>query len=236
MRHKAGGGTRPDHRDRDSDDAGLLQIDFEDEDAPPAYPAAPAGRSRDLRPAAMASLATVLLGAALWAMHGSAADNGTGNAASSSAAAPNYAAYVVTVGYKGSHLVSLPQRRIEVDLRVAPVPGATVRVVGYYISENGVQVRADPPPSMTPLPASGADVKLQLTVTDCAVVPIGESMSFVDVVADGPVGTIDRFTILGDQYSADLAQLLRTVCPNRSGGQVPSVGATTFVVAAGSGS
>jgi hypothetical protein len=236
MRRKAGGGPRPGYRDRDSDDAGPLEIEFEDEDAPPAYPAAPAGQSRDLRPAAMASLAAVLLGAALWALHGSAADTGAGNTASSSAPVPNYAAYVVTVGYEGSRLLSLPQRRIEVDLRVAPVSGATVRIVGYYISENGVQVRADPPPSMTPLPASGTDVKLRLTVTDCAVVPIGESMSFVDVVADGPVGTIDRFTILGDQYSTDLARLLSTVCPGRPGGQVPITGATTAVVVAGSGS
>jgi hypothetical protein len=234
MRRRAGGGTRPGHRDQDSEDAGALEIEFED--APPVYPAAPAGRSRDLRPVALTSLAAVLLGAALWALHGSAADTGLGKTARGQAAAPNYAASVVTVGYQGSKLLSLRQRRIEVDLRVAPVTGAAVRIIGYYISENGVQVRADPPPSMTPLPASGADVKLALTVTDCSVVPIGESMSFVDVVADGPLGIVDRFTILGDQYSTDLARLLRTVCPGRSGGQSPSAGATTAVVVAGSGS
>ena len=51
------------------------------------------------------------------------------------------------------------------------------------------------------------------------MVPVGESMSFVDVVADGPEGTMDRFTILGQRYSADLARLLGTVCPQRQAAQ-----------------
>jgi len=144
-------------------------------------------------------------------------------------APPNYYAAVVNVSYHGSRLLSLPQRRIEVDLRVTPVTGAKVRILDYYISENGVQVRADPPPSATPLPASGMDVRLDLTVTDCFVVPIGESMSYVDVVADGPLGALDRFTILGERYSTDLTRLLRTVCPGRTNGQ--SQGADAVVVA-----
>ena len=69
--------------------------------------------------------------------------------------------------------------------------------------------------SEEPLPATGTDAELALTVENCAVVPIGESMGFVNVVADGPAGITDRFTILGERYSADLAQLLSTVCPAR---------------------
>jgi hypothetical protein len=226
MRRTAGGDTAAEHRRRDSEDSGALEIEFEDEEAAPGYPAASAGRSRDLRPAALGTLGAVLLGAALWATHRAAPDSGPSTVVTPPAP-PNYYAAVVNVSYHGSRLLSLPQRRIEVDLRVAPVDGAQVKIIEYYISENGVQVRADPPPSTTPLPASGADVRLDLTVTDCAAVPIGESMAFVDVVADGPLGVLDRFTILGERYSADLARLLRTVCPERTNGQ--SQGADTIV-------
>jgi len=228
MRRTAGGGTAAEHRSLDSEDSGPLEIEFEDEDASPGYPAAPAGRSRDLRPAALGSLAAVLLGAALWATHRPAPEPVAGPGTSvTHSVVPNYAAAVVTVSYQRSRLLSLPQRLIEVDLRVTPVAGARVRVIYYYISENGVQVQADPLPSTNPLPVSGADVRLDLTVTDCAVVPIGESMSFVDVVANGPLGDVDRFTILGDRYSADLARLLSTVCPGQPNGQ--SQGAYTIV-------
>jgi hypothetical protein len=212
------------------DGTGALEIEFEDDDAAPApeYAGGAAGRSRDLRPIAMATLSAAVLGAALWASHGqpSGGPSVTGTLASEH----NYAASVVTVAYEGSRLLSQAQRQIEIDLRVAPVEGAKVRIIDYYISENGVQARADPPPSMTPLPTSGMDVKLDVTVTDCAVVPIGETMAFVDVVADGPVGIMDRFTILGDRYSADLAQMLGAVCPGRQTagrGPVAVVGTAT---------
>ena len=228
MRRTAGGGTAAGHRSRDPEDSGPLEIEFEDEESASGYPAAPAGRSRDLRPAALASLGAVLLGAALSATHRASPVPGPSTSVTPPAP-PNYYSAVVNVSYHGSRLLSLPQRRIEVDLRVTPVAGARVRIIEYYISENGVDVRADPPPSMTPLPASGADVRLDLTVTDCAAVPIGESMAFVDVVADGPLGALDRFTILGERFSADLAGLLRTVCPGRTNGQ--SQGTATVIVA-----
>ncbi len=230
MRRTIGGGTTAGHRGGDPGDSGPLEIEFEDDEASSGYPDAPAGRSRDLRPVALALLGAVTLGAALSATH-RAAPSWSPVTSTPFTTAPNYAASVVTVGYQGSRLLSLPLRRIEVDLRVTPVAGAQVRIIDYYISENGVQVRADPPPSMTPLPTSGADVRLDLTVTDCAVVPIGESMSFVDVVADGPLGAQDRFTILGDRYSADLAGLLRRVCPGRTNGQSQG---TVGVIVAGS--
>jgi len=237
MRRKAGGAIGPGRGGaaRDGADAeadGLLEIEFEDDDAPPA-PAAPAGRSRDLRPVTLTSLVAAVLIAALWATHAAApgAGTGSGNSASLQAAPPNYANYVVTVSYQRSRLLSLAQRRIEIDLRVTPIPEAKVSIIDYYVSENGVRARADPPPSMTPLPAGGTDVKLDLTVTDCAAVAIGESMAFVDVVANGPAGTMDRFTILGSRYSADLARLLVTVCPGRTSGQSTASGATPVVVA-----
>ena len=196
-------------------DGGALEIEFEDDGLDePEYTPAPGSRPRDLRPAALGALCAAVLGAALWAAHG--AQHAPG--ASSAELLPStheYTPFLVNVGYQGSHLLSAAQRRIEVDLRVAPAEGAKVRIIDYYISENGVLARADPPPSMTPLPDAGMDVKLNLTVTDCAVVPIGESMSFVDVVADGPTGKMDRFTILGPRYSADLARLLTAVCPER---------------------
>ena len=233
MRRKAGGAGTAGRPERDPGGAEVLQIEFEFDDeqdgdaATALHSAGPAGRSRNLRPATMVSLGVVLLGAALWASHRPTPAAAPGRSVTLEAAPPDYGASVVTIDYRGSRLLSLPQRRIEVDLRAVPAAGAQVRVIEYYISENGVDVRADPPPSMTPLPTAGADVRLDLTVTDCAVVPIGESMAFVDVVADGPLGTMDRFTILGAQYSADLARLLRTVCPERTNGQ--SQGADTIV-------
>lgn len=218
MRRKAGGGG--DESAGAGTGRAALEIEFEDDEASSSLAGSPASRPRDLRPAALITLVVVILAAAVYATHR------PGSSAASSPtvtlAAPDYAAFVVTVSYQGSHLVSLPRRRIDVDLHITPVPGAQVSVLDYYVSENGVTSRAVPTRSMTPLPASGTDVRLELTVTNCAVVPIGESMSFVDVVANGPVGVMDRFTILGDRYSADLARLLRTVCPSRAGGQDPS--------------
>ena len=206
------------------DGAGTLEIEFEDDEGSPAPGASPARRPRDLRSAALITLAVAVLAAALAATHRTGSSNTSGtNNLTITAAVPNYGAFDVTVDYLDSRLLSLPGRRIEVDLRITPVPGAQVVVLNYYVSENGVtsQPAEGAAPSATPLRASGADVKLELTVTDCAVVPIGESMSFVDVVTEGPPGVMDRFTILGHRYASDLARLLRTVCPSRAGGQIP---------------
>jgi hypothetical protein len=209
-------------RARNEASPGSLEIEFEDDGAAEPLPH-PAGRSRDLRPAAMTTLATAVLGAALWATHGMTAPSPSLTMHfSAQAPAPNYAAFSVVVAYHDAYVVSAAQRRIDVNLHVSPVRGAKVRIIAYYISENGVTARADPPPSVAPLPVAGMDVKLELTVTNCATVPIGESMGFVDVVADGPAGVIDRFTILGERYSTDLANLLRQVCPGRADGQGPN--------------
>ncbi len=212
MRRKAGG----------TDEVpATLEIEFEDDEASPGAAAYRAGRPRDLRSAAMVTLAATVLGAALYGAHrpgpaGAGPSLAGTNSRTVIANAPNYAAFVVTVSYQGSHLVSLEERRLEVDLRIAPVTGARVSVLNYYVSEKGVTSRAVSQQSMTPLPAAGTNVRLELTVTDCAAVPIGESMSFVDVVADGPIGVMDRFTILGDRYSADLTRLLSALCPDRA--------------------
>ncbi len=196
-----------------------LRIEFEDEDGSPAATLPRGTRPRDLRPFALFALAVAVLGGALAAVRPATPPQPGGQPTTVSAAAPNYGAFVVTVAYRGARLLSLDGRQIEVDLRVTPVPGAAVRVLAYYVSENGVIANADPVPSTTPIPAAGIDVGLRLTVTDCAVVPIGETMGFVDVVARGPVGTMDRFTILGDRYSADLSRLLTEVCPGRPDGR-----------------
>lgn len=215
----------------DEDAQGALEIEFEDDNAAAVLPS-PAGRSRDLRPAAMTTLAVAVLGAALWATHGTTAPAPNLSLHfATPAPPPDYAAFSVTVAYHDAYIVSVAKRRIDVNLRVTPVQGASVQIIAYYVSENGVTARADPPPSVAPLPADGANVKLELTVTNCATVPIGESMGFVDVVADGPAGVIDRFTILGERYSSDLTNLLRQVCPGRASSQAPN---TIGVVVAGS--
>jgi hypothetical protein len=198
------------------DGVGALQIEFEDDDPAQDRAQGPASiaRSRDLRPFTMLGLGAAVMATAMWAA--ASAQSHAGSAATvPPVSAHDYAAYVVTVSYRGARLLSEAQRRIEVDIHVTPVKGASVSVIKYSVGENGVLARADPPPSSVSLPASGTDVRLNLTVTDCAVVPIGESMSYVDVVTDGPSGTMDRFTILGERYSADLAHLLEIVCPGR---------------------
>lgn len=229
MRLKAGAATGParDGGRWDGDDGpGALEIEFEDDEAPSAATSGPTGRWRDLRPAALVALAVVTLGAALSAMHrvgSNAADDAAirANVPIVGVAEPDYAAYMVTVRYEDARLISLPARQIEVGLRITPVPGASIKVLNYYVDENGVNSAAQPAPTGRTLPAAGVDARLRLTVTDCSVVPIGESMSFVNVVADGPAGVTDRFTILGERYATDLARLLRTVCPGRAGGQNP---------------
>jgi len=219
MRRKArGGGGNADNGD---EGAGALEIEFEDGDGgSPEDAAYAAGRARDLRGAALTALAVVTLGAALAATHHTGSSSGSSTTDDVRipivVIRPDYAAYMVTVGYRGAHLVSLQERRIAVDLRITPVPGARVRLLNYYVNESGIVSVAESAPSREPLPVSGTDVRLELAVADCAVVPIGESMSSVNVVADGPAGMTDRFTILGARYSSDLTRLLRTVCPARS--------------------
>lgn len=222
MRRKAGGrGVTRDGEDRGDISAGTLEIEFEDDEALSEADGVAVGRPRDFRSATMIALAVVVLGAALSATHHSDSSHNSAGQLTLSVAAPDYAAYMVTVRYEGSHLISLERRRIVVDMRITPVPGAQVTVLSYYVSENGMISYVQQDPSREPLPASGLDVELELAVTDCAVVPIGESMGFVNVVADGPAGITDRFTILGERYAADLTNLLRTVCPGRAGGQNP---------------
>ena len=217
MRSKAGGS---DER------AGALEIEFEDDEGSSGSVGAPVGQPRDLRATTMITLAVVILGAALSATHhtGSSDAGKTNNQTNNQSVlltVPDYAAFMVTVRYQGSHLASLQQRRIAVDMRITPVDGAQVSVLNYYVDENGLISHAQPVLAGRPLPESGTDVELDLTVYNCAVVPIGESMSFVNVVANGPAGVTDRFTILGERYSADLARLLRMVCPGRASGQNP---------------
>jgi hypothetical protein len=225
MRRRAGGGAelgRVGHGWDDDDGLGTLEIEFEDDEAPSGAAAGPVGRSRDLRPAALVALGVVTLGAALVATHHDGSGGGNNlvkDVPFVSVVAPDYAAAMVTVRYENARLVSLPARLIEVNLRMTPVADAKVRVLNYYVDENGVSSFAELALAYWTLPAAGVDATLDLTVNDCAVVPIGESMSFVNVVADGPAGIIDRFTILGERYSADLTRLLRTICPDRASGQ-----------------
>lgn len=219
MRRKAGSGEGR----SDDEGAGALEIEFEDGeesaegDSFASAPAVDAGRSRDLRGAALTLLAVVTLGAAFSATHHVRSSDTERIDVPVVAIEPDYAAYMVTVSYQGSRVVSLEQRRITVDLRITPVPGARVRVLAYYVTEAGVLSETkNAPPSDAPLPASGVKAELELTVQNCTVAPIGESMSFVNVVSQGPVGVEDRFTILGERFAADLERLMLTVCPTRS--------------------
>lgn len=220
-------GSRPDGAAERGVDRPALEIEFEDDDTAGRSPVA---RRRDLRPAALSTLAAVLLGAALSASYHPGTPGEAAPDRMPSAAPPDFGAYVVTVTYQGSHIDSTARRSIEVDLKVKPVPGAKVRIIAYYVDELGITAAAEPSPSADPLPAAGAPVKLILTVTDCTTVPIDESMGFVDVIANGPSGVIDRFTILGERYSADLTRQLRVLCPERSDHQTPT---TTASVVAG---
>ncbi len=225
MRRRAGSGgvTLGGENQGEGDvSAGTLEIEFEDDEASSESGGTAMGRPRDFRSATMIALAVVVLGAALSATHHTRSnDKNSAGQLILSVVAPDYAAYMVTVRYEGSHLISLQRRRIAVDMRITPVPGAQISVLSYYVNENGVISYVQQDLSGKPLPASGTDVELELGVTDCAVVPIGESMGFVNVVADGPAGITDRFTILGERYAADLTRLLRTVCPGRASGQNP---------------
>src|SRR5690242_12592531 len=79
------------------DTQGSLEIEFEDDSFPTPLPY-PAGRSRDLRPAALTTLAAAVLGAALWATHGTAAAGPSLTMHfSTPTRPPNYAAFSVVV-------------------------------------------------------------------------------------------------------------------------------------------
>jgi hypothetical protein len=63
------------------------------------------------------------------------------------------------------------------------------------------------------VPAAGQNVLLLWTVEDCGRVPMDESMAYVEVITQSAGGLVmDRFTVLGDRYAADISRLLHSIC------------------------
>lgn len=199
--------SRGDRRGRDPDAGGApLEIEFEDEDPPP--PGAPGRRltrARAARVAATATAAATVLCCALLATHRPAATPPPPAAA--------YNGFAVTLRYLGARLASAGGRSIEVDLAVSPTQSSATTVSGFQVSQPGVSTSPGPGARPIAVPAPGTRVRLLLTVTDCPHVPKDETMAYVDVIAGVTgLGETERFTILGERYSADISRLLHEVC------------------------
>lgn len=218
MKRRTGGTT-----DHGEWDVTPLEIEFEDGDeqdgtaAPePAVPGADdsprartdaARRRRTWQLSAAAAVVAVLAGAAALATRG----GGTGSAPPSRVYVDNSAAVHIT--YLNSHLVSAAERRLEVELRVTPIQSQPVKITGITVSEGGVSVAPVGTSDTLDIPATGQNLLLLWTVRDCGRVPMDESMAYVEVITLSPGGLVmDRFTILGDRYAADISRLLHTVC------------------------
>lgn len=201
-----------------------LEIEFEDEEAdggatPEAAAPDPHGsprarldaarRRRRFQVIGTASAIAVLAVAAVMSTHD---DNGTsGTAAPSRFYIDDSAA--VRIVYLNSNLVSTAPRRLEVELNVTPLNGQPVKVTGISVSEGGVSVAPVGISATFDIPAAGQNVLLVWTIQDCARVPMDESMAYVEVVTRSAGGFVmDRFTILGDRYAADISRLLHDVC------------------------
>jgi hypothetical protein len=215
--------------DRGESGPSPLEIEFEDEEGDGGAqegsrrwgeqvpPAPDRRRLRRRTVGAAAVIGVVALVAALTAR----------NAANSGSSAPNsYSAdgsTAVQMTYVGSTLVSVLQRRIEVTVSVTPVQPQALDITQISVSEAGVAVAPADSSSPVVVPAAGREVVLVLTVTDCSRVPMDESMAYVDVITRQQNGELmDRFTILGDRYSADISRLLHRIC-----GPTPAPGPAT---------
>jgi hypothetical protein len=141
------------------------------------------------------------------------ARNGTGSNSSAPDSFSDDNSTAVQMTYVSSALVSVPQRRLDVTVTVTPVQPQALEITQISVSEAGVTVTPVGSPSTVVVPATGRKIVLLLTVTDCSRVPMDESMAYVDVVTRQQNGDLmDRFTILGDSYSADISRLLHRVC------------------------
>jgi len=119
----------------------------------------------------------------------------------------------VRITYLDSYLLSTDQRRLEVELNVTPLQGQPVKITEISVSEGGVSVAPVGISATFDVPAAGQNVLLLWTVRDCARVPMDESMAYVEVITRSAGGFVmDRFTILGDRYAADISRLLHSIC------------------------
>ena len=204
--------------------ARLLEIEFEDEQedggaTPGAAAPDPHGsprtrldaarRRRKFQVIGTASAVAVLAVAAVVSTHDGGGTSGTSTPSrfyiDDSAA--------VRIAYLNSNLVSTAPRRLEVELNVTPLNGQPVKVTGISVSEGGVSVAPVGISATFDIPAAGQNVLLLWTIQDCARVPMDESMAYVEVVTRSAGGYVmDRFTILGDRYAADISRLLHDVC------------------------
>jgi hypothetical protein len=103
-----------------------------------------------------------------------------------------------------------------------------VKITEISVSEGGVSVTPVGMSATFDVPAAGQNVLLLWTVLDCARVPMDESMAYVEVITQSAGGFVmDRFTILGDRYAADISRLLHSICGpglNPAAGTAPGNG------------
>jgi hypothetical protein len=221
MRRKTGGSA-----DRDGWDPQPLEIEFEDGDAGEdggasagANPTqagqenqAPPAPTRRAWRARRAIGAVVVIGvvavAAVMAAHD---DSGSGAPPPSGFIDDNSEAVRIT--YLNSRLVSLPKHQLDVRLNIAPAQDQPVKITEISVSEGGVAIAPISPTGIVDVPTPGLDLTLRWTVTNCGNVPMDESMAYVEVITESKDNYImDRFTILGDRYSADISRLLHQLC------------------------
>jgi len=200
-----------------------LEIEFEDEengaespeavapdqDGSPRAQTRAARRRRMLRMTGTAAVVGALAVAAVVTTHD--AGGGSGSSPPNRFYIDDTAAVRIT--YLNSYLVSTDTRRLEVELNVTPLQGQTVKITEISVSEGGVSVAPVGISATFDVPAAGQNVLLLWTIQDCARVPMDESMAYVEVITRSAGGFVmDRFTILGDRYAADISRLLHSIC------------------------
>ena len=200
-----------------------LEIEFEDADGPDGAATPEAAPDRDGSPGAHSPAARrrrmlQVVGTAVVAAVVAVAAVVTTRDGGSTGSAPPNRFYIddtaaVRITYLDSYLVSAAQRRLEVALNVAPLQGQPVKITEISVSEGGVSVAPVGISATFDVPATGQNVLLLWTVQDCGRVPMDESMAYVEVITRSAGGFVmDRFTILGDRYAADISHLLHTIC------------------------
>jgi hypothetical protein len=218
MRRRTGGSA-----DRDEWEPRPLEIEFEDADGRGAAaeddrtqeeqaPPAPLRRLRYARRAVGAAAVVGLVAvAAVLATRG-----GSGSAAPLPSGLADDNSEAVRLTYVNSRLVSVPGHQLEVRLNITPAQDQPVKITEISVSEGGVAIAPISATGMVDVPAPGLDLTLRWTVTDCTSVPMDESMAYVEVITESRDGYImDRFTILGDRYAADVSRLLHQICGPR---------------------
>ena len=219
MKRRAGGIA-----DHGGWEATPLEIEFEDEQDGAETPEAAAphqdgsGSPRAHTQAARRRRMFQLLGtAAVVAALGVAAAVTTRGGTTSGSTPPNRFyiddSAAVRITYLNSHLVSTARHRLEVELNVTPLQSQPVKITEISVSEGGVSVAPVGISATFDVPAAGQNVVLLWTVQDCGRVPMDESMAYVEVITQSAGGFVmDRFTVLGDRYAADISRLLHSIC------------------------